>query len=162
MKHLDLDMSNPADRARVRRRQKSTCRAALAYPLPTGPTYCLWLPGHTTPLNELMGHPMKRAKLKRRDREFVATWARASRIPTAKMAIHAHALTPDQKRRVSLLVILAPGQRGPDKDCWHKSLCDALVHAGLIVDDSPRWCELGPVEYARGEQAAMIVRLEDV
>lgn len=66
------------------------------------------------------------------------------------------------KRRVSLRITLAPRARGGDPDAYWKSLLDALVQGGYLVDDSKEWVELGPVEYDRGERRATTITLEDL
>lgn len=64
------------------------------------------------------------------------------------------------RRRVS---VVYQQPRGPaaDPDARWKHLLDALVRAGLLVDDSPKWCELGSVETVRGPRQT-VVTLEDV
>jgi hypothetical protein len=56
--------------------------------------------------------------------------------------------------------LLGPRQRGADPDAYWKSLLDALVHAGLLVDDSPKWCELGPVRFERECRRKPAIQLE--
>ena len=65
---------------------------------------------------------------------------------------------------MSLFVTLGKGQRVCDADAFWKSALDALVHAGLLIDDNPRYCQLGEVVQKRGgegERATVIV-LTDV
>jgi hypothetical protein len=106
---------------------------------------------HPCRLNELLGCWQRRARLKRADRQLVTGYAVMQRIPRAT-----------GKRRVSLLLTLAPGQRGADPDAYWKSLLDALVHAGLLLDDSRQAVELGPVRFARGPAAATEITLADM
>ena len=118
--------------------------------------HALWIPGwHPATLNSLIcGHWAKGARRKRTDREMVAAYAKISGVPTASGA-----------RRVSLHLVMPPGQRRPDRDAYWKSLLDALVHAGLLHDDSPLWCLVGPVTYSRGEGPDVwgtLVLMEDV
>ena len=40
------------------------------------------------------------------------------------------------------IVFYWPNRRRKDPDNYAKVLCDALTHAGLIVDDSPAWAEI--------------------
>jgi hypothetical protein len=81
---------------------------------------------HPARLNQLVGcHWGTRSKRKRVDREVIALEALAQKIPKAM-----------GKRRVSLVLTLAPRQRAGDLDAYWKSLLDALVVAGLLVDDS--------------------------
>jgi hypothetical protein len=49
-----------------------------------------------------------------------------------------------------------------DPDGIWKSLCDALVAAGLLVDDSARWCELGSFTQTRGAAKATRIVLTDL
>ena len=113
--------------------------------------HCLHLPGHTTRLNALMSGVRQKIRLRSRDNLLVSLAAKKTCIPFAT-----------GPRRVSLLVVLAPGQRAGDRDNWFKSLLDALVRVGFLVDDGAAHCELGPVEFARGPRAAMYVTLEDL
>ena len=66
------------------------------------------------------------------------------------------------KRRVSVVLVLGPHNRQRDGDNCLKSLLDALVKAGLLVDDSPQWCDWMPPVFERGPKAATRVMLEDV
>jgi Holliday junction resolvase RusA-like endonuclease len=112
--------------------------------------WTITIPCHTARLNELLRSVKGRIRLKRRDRDLVLVACRNVSLPPAT-----------GKRRVSLQVTLGMGQRRADPDAWWKSLLDALRHAHAIVDDGPRWCELGPVEYTRG-RAGMVITLEDL
>jgi Holliday junction resolvase RusA-like endonuclease len=106
---------------------------------------------HPTTLNRLLGcHWANAYRRKKADQKIVAAMAKAQKVPRAI-----------GKRRVSLTITLCPRQRSPDKDAWWKSLLDALVACGLLKDDSPRWCDLGTVEYERGKQRCTTVVLED-
>jgi hypothetical protein len=71
--------------------------------------------------------------LKKADRQLVGGYALAQRIPRAA-----------GRRRVSLVITLAPGRRAPDPDVVWKSLLDALTACGLLVDDSARWGRTRP------------------
>ncbi len=119
-----------------------------------GVVHVLWLPGYTPhSLNETVGHHWsKKAKSKKADRQIVAHYAKCQGLPIAQ--------TP---RRVGLRIILAKGQRAMDVDNIKKGLLDALVHAGLLVNDSPKWCFEGPIEYLRhaGELRETFVLLTD-
>lgn len=97
----------------------------------------------------LRSHWGKRARLKRLDRETVAVYALNARVPRAT-----------GRRRVSVAVTTAATP--PDADNLLKSLLDALTACGLIVDDSPEWCELGAVAVARGKADRTVVTLEDL
>lgn len=66
------------------------------------------------------------------------------------------------KRRVTLHWTLEKGERTPDADGLWKSLLDALVHAGRLRDDNPKWCECAPVTFKRGEVRGVEITLEDL
>jgi hypothetical protein len=103
-------------------------------------------------LNELLkGGPWGAHRLKRRDREYVVLFANLARVPRATA-----------KRRVSLRITLPPKQRRWDGDALWKSLLDACVHAGLLKDDGPKWCELGGVDYVRGKALSTTIVVEDI
>ncbi len=104
-----------------------------------------WQPA---PLNKLLGHWSKSAKLKKLDRGVIAYYF--ADTPKAQ-----------GKRRITLEIILGKGQRGCDPDAYWKSLCDALVHAGMLKDDSAKWVELAPVVFSRGTMGSKIT-LEDM
>lgn len=97
----------------------------------------------------LRSHWAKRARLKRLDRETVAVYALALGVPKAT-----------GRRRVSVSVECCKSP--PDADNVLKSLLDALTHCGLVIDDSPAWCELGTVAVARGPRDRTVVTLEDL
>ncbi len=107
-----------------------------------------WVPHR---LNQLLGHWAQAARRKKQDREFIGIYAHLQRIPKA-----------EGKRRVSLVITLGPKMRSPDKDCWWKSVADALSACGLVKDDSPKWIEFGAVVYERGPQRATRIELEDL
>ena len=101
--------------------------------------HCLWLPDYTPPsLNQLKGHWAVAAKKKKADRELVAAHALAQGLPKAAAP-----------RLVELRVVLAAGQRAMDEDNVWKALLDSLVQAGLLKDDSPKWCKRAPAEFLR-------------
>lgn len=105
-------------------------------------------------LNSMIGrHWGVVAKLKRADRIMVGTYAKIRDVPRAT-----------RKRQVSLEIVLCGRQQETDPDALYKSLLDSLVHARLLVDDSPKYCSLGPVSFARGtkEEAGTTIVLEDL
>jgi hypothetical protein len=107
-----------------------------------------WLP---TRLNQLLGNWRKAARLKRGDRELVTYYARQAGIPPAT-----------GPRRVALRLTLAPRQRAADPDAFWKSSLDALVHAGLLLDDNRQGVELGSVTFTRGPARATTIVLENL
>jgi len=109
---------------------------------------------HPARLNQLTnGHWGARQRLKQRDQRAVFMNARLQGVPLAK-----------GRRRVSLVITLKKGQRAADPDAYWKSSLDALVQAGLLKDDSPKWLELGTVEYRRTKDSRFgaTIILEDV
>lgn len=107
---------------------------------------------HPVTLNALLcAHWSVRGRLKRGDRDLVGIYAKMAGVPKAR-----------GRRRVSLVLTMAPRQRRPDPDAFWKSTLDSLVHAGLLVDDSPKWCELGTVEFSRGEARETRIMLVDI
>lgn len=111
------------------------------------------IPGwHPARLNQWDGrHWSVRSRLKKADRELVGVYAKLARIPLAM-----------GKRRVSLRITLGPRQRAGDPDAFWKSTLDALVHAGLLVDDNRQNVELGRVDFDRGPARATAIALEDI
>lgn len=114
--------------------------------------YILTIPDwHPATTNQLLRSVRLRIRLKKNDREMVCGYSLQANIPNASV-----------RRRVSLQLTLAPRQRAADPDAYWKSLLDALVRAGLLVDDNRTWCELGSVEFTRGSARATTIMLEDI
>jgi hypothetical protein len=115
----------------------------------------LWVPGWAPArLNDLLGHPMKAARLKAKDRD---TLARAALAHGARPAAG--------RRKVELHVVVPASQRRWDGDSMHKSLLDGLVAARLLRDDGPAWCVCGPVAWSRaldGGPWGAFILLEDL
>jgi len=66
------------------------------------------------------------------------------------------------KRRVSVMFVF-PDARSRDKDNFAgKVLWDALVRAGLLVDDSPECLEVGEVSFEKGKDFEIRLRIEDL
>jgi hypothetical protein len=105
---------------------------------------------HPARLNQMKGHWAKGHHLKKVDRVMVAAYA--SGVPKAQ-----------GKRRVSLHIILNKGQRAADPDGQFKSLCDALVHAKMLVNDNRQYVELAPVTFSRRPKGwGTVISLEDL
>ncbi len=108
-----------------------------------------WLP---TRLNKMIGvHWATVQNLKRIDREMVAYYASSAGLRPAT-----------RRRQVSIELTLGPRQHGGDPDAYWKSLLDALVHAKVLRQDSHKWCQLGSVEFKRGDHQSTTIKLEDV
>src|SRR5262245_41522897 len=112
------------------------------------PRYSITIPNyHTAIENQWDGHHWSvRAKLKKANRQMIAAYAAVASVPRA-----------ESRRMVSLVITLEPGQRAPDKDAWWKSLLDGLKACGRLVNDNPKWCEPGKVEYVRGDAKAITI-----
>ena len=107
---------------------------------------------HPARINQWEGrHWTVKARLKKSDQEIVWTYSRLAGLPTA-----------EGKRRVRLTIVLGPRQRGGDPDAYWKSLLDALVCAGQLVDDSRQWVTTCPVKYERSAERATRIELEDL
>lgn len=126
-------------------------------------------------LNELVGrdaHAIHR--IKKRDRKIVAQYATLFNVPRV-------GLPPETRRQAEALGIahriedLAGRRRRvaleiadrystfPDDDAPWKSLLDALVQCGLLVDDSREWCEtVNPPTYRRARKRSTVITLEDL
>lgn len=92
---------------------------------------------HPVPINKLyQGHWTKRRALKKESQTIVAY--KFAGMPRA-----------EKKRRVHLHVVLGKGHRACDVDAYHKDLLDALVKCKMLIDDSPKWCEIVPIKITR-------------
>lgn len=103
--------------------------------------------------NRLVGAHWSRVRARKRiDADMVAAYALRDRVPRAT-----------GRRRVGLRVEVPPS-RGtpPDPTNLLKSCLDALVKAGLLVDDSGQWCEVLPPVVTAGEALVTRITLEDV
>lgn len=116
-------------------------------------THAFTIPGYLPPtLNVLIrSHWSARARKGRECKHLVLAYSGIARTPQAT-----------GKRRVSLAFVSRRGERAADHDARLKLLLDALVFAGLLVDDSPQWCELGRIESRAGAARETIVTLEDI
>lgn len=106
---------------------------------------------HPSRINELSALPLGGYKRKKRDRIIIAWRASMCGVPRAS-----------GKRLLRLILLFPKGKRMGDPDSYWKSLCDALVQCGALVNDSKDWVELAPVEYFRGATMMSIVILEDL
>lgn len=113
-------------------------------------TYTITIPNwRPALLNELMkAHWDTRNKRKKASKNIVRCYTQ--HLPKA-----------EKKRLVRLCLVLGKGQRKCDVDAPYKDLLDALVAAGMLVDDSPLWCEIAPITFMRGDMAT-IIQLEDM
>ncbi len=104
---------------------------------------------HPKRLNELMGAFWATAgKMKKADAAMIAHYSR--KLPKAT-----------GKRRVELIIEMAPRQRCADVDAHWKSTLDSLVQCGMLKDDNTKWCEISPVQFIRGKTKSTRIRLYD-
>ena len=111
-----------------------------------------WRP---TTANELLRkHWAVRARMKKADAGMVRAYCVQCGVPDAKVRrrVRFRIVQTDKGRRAG---------RGLDGDACLKSGLDALVHARMLVDDSPRWCICEPPVIERGEPRTEII-LEDL
>lgn len=107
-----------------------------------------WIP---TSVNKLMANHWASAnRLKRADTQMIAVYASKQGVSKA-----------NGKRRVQTILTVHKG-RAPDPDNIQKSLNDALVKCGLLVDDSHVWLETMPVQIQRGKKKHTTIILEDI
>lgn len=106
-----------------------------------------WRPA---PLNQLLRGHWKAHKLKKNDRELVHFYALQYDIPKAK-----------GRRRVSLQITYCGRQKEYDSDNAWKSVLDALVRCGQLIDDNPKHVVIGPVIQTRGKTTSTTITLED-
>jgi len=109
-----------------------------------------WTP---TSLNKFANvHWTKRKKIKDADTALMTVYGLAQCIRCAT-----------GRRKVSL-VISGYGRGGPfpDPDNLWKSLLDALKNAGLLVNDTQQYCEMGDVKFVRSTKRQTIIILEDL
>lgn len=113
----------------------------------------LVIPNYLPPsLNALLRvHWAQRRRLKQECKDLVAAYAKMDGMKPAT-----------GKRKVSLQLTLTGRKQAFDADNIWKAVLDALVTAGLLVDDSPKWCETGEVAQARGSCCETRIVLEDV
>ncbi len=103
---------------------------------------------HPTRLNQLLNcyHWSQSNKMKKADAAMISAYSR--HIPKA-----------EKKRRVELILTMAPKQRCADVDAFWKSTLDALVKCRLLIDDNHKWCEIAPVVFERGKAKRTVIKL---
>lgn len=89
--------------------------------------------------------------MKDTDADMVAVYCRISEVPQAT-----------GKRRVQLKIVLVGRQQKTDPLAYAKSLLDALVKCGQLVDDTDEYVEWVPPVYERGTEASCTIVLTEV
>lgn len=92
-----------------------------------------WIPAR---LNQILGNRRKGSRLKKRDRIRVANEQRFQQIPEAT-----------GRRKVTIEITFAKGDRSGDPDAYYKSAHDALKNAKLLKDDTIRWVQIAEPVY---------------
>ncbi len=108
-----------------------------------------WLPPSVNTL--LTRHWAAAGKLKKRAYRVVSVACLVAQVPKAK-----------GKRRVSIVATMGPRGRLRDADGLWKVILDALKACGAIVDDGPRWVELGQIWVERAKERSTCITLEDI
>jgi Holliday junction resolvase RusA-like endonuclease len=94
---------------------------------------------HPLSVNRLLKrHPERAERQKRADAQLIGGCALAQGVTRAT-----------GPRSVAILAAGWPRGRMPDPDNLSKALLDALVQAGLLIDDSQKWCRLSGIEVER-------------
>lgn len=107
---------------------------------------------HPARLNQWDGrHWSVRNKLKKQSKKIIFGAMLEQQIPKAT-----------GKRQVQLFIGLGYRQRGGDPDSYFKDAIDALVHNGLLVNDSKEWVEVLPVKYDRTVKPMTRITLIDI
>lgn len=121
-------------------------------PAPPG-RYIISIPNfHPTTLNKLLtSHHMAAHRMKAADTQMIGVYAYIAKVPKAA-----------GKRRLEIVITLAPGQRGADNDAYFKVCLDSLVSLSLLKDDNRQQLELEPVRYERGAAKATTLILTEL
>jgi hypothetical protein len=116
------------------------------------PRHLITIPGwRPATVNQLLRTVRGRIRYKKLDRALITAYGRLAAVPPATV-----------RRRVSAHITLGPGQKAADPDAYWKSLLDALVQAGMLVDDDAEGVEFGPVTFGRGPSWGTAIALEDL
>jgi Holliday junction resolvase RusA-like endonuclease len=109
-----------------------------------------WRP-HT--LNQLMRvHWSKRRKAKASDAMVIAAELHRAGMPKAECP-----------RELEVVWVVGPHpDQAPDPDNIWKSLLDALVSCGALVDDCRHFCRLRYLRFERSDAKGIKIRLKDV
>ena len=108
---------------------------------------------HPTPLNKLLRNYWVAARLKKVDRDMIG-WAFKADHPNNRAC--------NEKKLITLTIILQKGKRGCDPDAYWKSTLDALVHAGAIANDSHLWVQLAPVDFKRADDWGTVIKVTPI
>ena len=142
---------------------------------------------HPTSLNRLTGNPWESRRRKKADALHVALFLARAGVP--RVSYPRSQLRAAKRRKIDLLsvlppiepirrrldveILLAPEERDRqgrwvkggqeyDSDNLSKSLRDALVEGGWLVDDSPKWLVSGEPRQRRADRPATVITIEDL
>jgi len=93
-----------------------------------------------------------------------AVGARKKKDDAQRLGIEAHlqgVAKATGKRRLSIVIRYAKG-RPCDADSILKSLLDACVTCGLLLDDGPKSLELGSITHEHAARKGLVLTLEDL
>jgi len=110
-----------------------------------------WLP---TSDNKLTGcHWAVSRSKKAGDMNMIAVTAHNQKIPKAQ-----------GKRRVEIVLTIAKSKKGrrPDPTNFYKSVMDALVGLGYLIDDNSKHMEHLPTRLETGDETATTIYLTDI
>ncbi len=114
--------------------------------------YILEIPGYLPlSLNRLMRSRKLRMSEPKRAADHFTLAALVFRVPKAT-----------GKRRVSLVFTVQKGKPKPDPDNLVKVVLDGLVKAGVLVDDSDEWCQLGGIRMEVGKHPKTMAIVEEM
>ena len=88
---------------------------------------------------------------RRKEKADLAMILRAQRVPGAT-----------GKRVVNVTFVFTDNRRRDRTNYAGKNLEDAMVRAGLLVDDSPEWFEWGTIEFEKGPKPMVHLEFVDV
>lgn len=135
--------------------------------------YEIVIPGWNPTLdNVLMRHRMGAHSRKKRDAATLGKAAHFASVPRVgvplfekrqRQVLNLGPMEDDPKpiKRRVWLKVSNNWVRKPDPTAYWKSLLDALVVNGLLVDDNERWSEITPPVFSKGSKLT-IVTLEDL
>jgi hypothetical protein len=107
---------------------------------------------HPTSVNKLLGrHHMSRHKIKQGDMQMIGVYFYNAKVPKAT-----------GRRHVAMDIYKSGGGRAPDPDNLFKSVLDALVKLGYLLDDSSKYLTSSWPEIYRAKQKKTVITITDL